>query len=298
VLYNTILNITNPVGGNGAAAGFQPHGRNVNTYQFTDNATLLTGAHQLQLGGSWQRNRSTPTTSPDGFPSSRSVSVRPLRAVCSCHSAEADAGSIAIACSTRSSEIGRSERLWRGKSGSPLSLYSGRGTFNRAGRSNCATAIACNTAFTTLSAAEIRSLLGIHRAADGRIYWIDPKVIDPATGRAVGADNAAGSPGFPGQVFFNPAAGQVGNVAVMTLDGPAQVCVDLALSKGFRLTDRYRLEFKGEAFNLFNMPSFFIGDMDINSVTFGRLTSVNVGLTRGPDLGAAGLLSGESWPVM
>jgi hypothetical protein len=31
-----------------------------------------------------------------------------------------------------------------------------------------------------------------------------------------------------------------------------------------------------EAFNLTNNPSFFRGDMDINSTTFGRLTSTNV----------------------
>jgi hypothetical protein len=34
---------------------------------------------------------------------------------------------------------------------------------------------------------------------------------------------------------------------------------------------------KGEAFNLTNTPSFFRGDMDINSEQFGRLTSVNIG---------------------
>ena len=53
--------------------------------------------------------------------------------------------------------------------------------------------------------------------------------------------------------------------------------MDLALSKRFRLTDRYRFELKGEAINLTNTPSFFRGDMDINSTTFGRITSVNVG---------------------
>jgi hypothetical protein len=164
------------------------------------------------------------------------------------------------------------------QSGSPLSIYSGRGTFNRAGRSNCGTdtPMACNTAFTSMSASELKSLMGIHKTADGRIYWIDPKVIDPVTGRAVGADNSANSAGFAGQVLFNPTAGQVGNLEVLTFDGPPQFRVDLALSKRFSIADRYRLEFKGEAFNLFNTPSFFRGDMDINSTTFGRLTSVNV----------------------
>jgi hypothetical protein len=163
------------------------------------------------------------------------------------------------------------------QSGSPISITSQRGTFNRAGRSNCADPIGCNTAFSTMSADEIKSLLGIFKQPDGRIYWIDPKVIDPNSGRAVGADNAGNTTGFTGQIFLNPAAGEVGNLPILVFDGPPQFRVDLALSKRIRIYDRYRVEFKGEAFNLTNTPSFFRGDMDINSTTFGRLTSVNVG---------------------
>jgi hypothetical protein len=161
------------------------------------------------------------------------------------------------------------------QSGSPISITSQRATFNRAGRSNCGNPISCNTAFSTLSESEIKSLLGIYKV-DDKIYWIDPKVID-ASGRAVGADNLGNTAAFPGQVFFNPVAGEVGNLSILTFDGPPQVRVDLALSKRIRFTDRHRIEVKGEAFNLTNTPSFFRGDMDINSTTFGRLTSVNVG---------------------
>lgn len=162
------------------------------------------------------------------------------------------------------------------QSGSPLSIYSGRGTFNRAGRSNCGDPIGCNTAFSTMSADQIQKLMGVFKTADGRIYWLDPKVIDSVTGRGVGADNRTNAAGFDGQIFFNPGAGEVGNLPILTFDGPPQLRVDLALSKRFTY-NRYRLEFKGEAFNLFNQPSWFRGDMDINSTTFGRITSVNVG---------------------
>ena len=174
--------------------------------------------------------------------------------------------------------------VWQ--SGSPISFYSGRGTFNRGGRSDClltATATTgggvtgCNTAFSTMSVNQIKSLLGIYKKPDGHIYWIDPKVIDPGTGMAVGADNLTNAPGFAGQIFFNPVAGEVGNLPILAFDGPAQARIDLALSKRIRVTDRQRLEVKGEAFNLLNKPSFFRGDIDINSTTFGRLTSVDVG---------------------
>jgi hypothetical protein len=162
------------------------------------------------------------------------------------------------------------------QSGSPITFFSGRGTFNRPGRSSCGDPIGCNTAFSTLTADQIKDLLGIYKV-DDRIYWIDPKVINTATGRAVGADNLNNTAGFAGQVFFNPVAGDVGNLPVMAFDGPAQFRIDLALSKRFRFASRYGIEFKGEAFNLTNTPSFFRGDIDINSTTFGRLTSVNVG---------------------
>lgn len=164
------------------------------------------------------------------------------------------------------------------QSGSPITFYSGRATFNRAGRSDCSTVgvTGCNSALSSMSADEVKKLLGVYEA-NGNIYWIDPKVIDPATGRAVGADNLTNSAGFAGQVFFNPTAGDVGNFGLLNLDGPAQMRIDLALSKRFRLWDRYRLEFKGEAFNLTNTPSFFVGDNNINSTTFGRITGVNVG---------------------
>jgi len=161
------------------------------------------------------------------------------------------------------------------QSGSPISFYSGRGTFNRPGRSNCADPIGCNTAFSTLTPAQIKDLLGIYKV-ENRIYCIDPKVIDAATGRAVGADNLTNAPGFAGQVFFNPVAGDVGNLPILAFDGPSQFSLSMALSKRFRFLDRYTFELKGEAFNLTNTPSFFRGDIDINSTTFGRLTSVNV----------------------
>ena len=127
-----------------------------------------------------------------------------------------------------------------------------------------------------MSANDIKKLLGVYEA-NGNIYWIDPKVIDTATGRAVGADNLTNAAGFGGQVFLNPTAGGVGDFGILNLDGPAQFSIDMALSKRFRLGGRYRLEFKGEAFNLTNTPSFFLGDNNINSTTFGRITSVNVG---------------------
>jgi hypothetical protein len=153
------------------------------------------------------------------------------------------------------------------QSGAPISVLSTRGTFNRVGRSGGMTAA------TSLSASDIRNLLGV-RDVDRKMYWIDPKVIH-TTGRAVGADSLSNAAGFGGQVFFNPAAGDVGSLELLSFDGPAQFLTDLSLSKRFRLTDRYAFSFRADIFNLFNTVNFFIGDMNVNSTSFGQISATN-----------------------
>jgi hypothetical protein len=128
-----------------------------------------------------------------------------------------------------------------------------------------------------MSVDEIRKLTGVFKTADGTLYWIDPKVINPSTGRAVGPDTLSNEPGFAGQIFFNPGAGEVGNLPVMAFDAPRIFNMDLALSKRTRIADRYNLEIKAEAFNLTNSVSFTNGDENINSATFGQITGTAVG---------------------
>jgi hypothetical protein len=155
--------------------------------------------------------------------------------------------------------------------GAPLSITSGRGTFNRAGRSGTMTAL------TSLTQEQLDKLFKVTKAANGNIYWIDPAVIDPATGRAVGADNLNNTAGFAGQVFFNPTAGEVGNLRMLQFDRPAVTSFDAAIAKQFKITGRLRFELKGELLNAFNAVFFNAGDYDINSTNFGRITGVAVG---------------------
>jgi hypothetical protein len=154
------------------------------------------------------------------------------------------------------------------QSGAPISLLAGRGTFNRTGRSGI------QTARSTLSAGEIRKLLGV-REVDGQVYWIDPRVIDPNTGRAVGPDTLTNAPGFEGQVFFNPMAGEVGGLELLGFDGPSQFLLDLAIAKRLPIRGRWGLQIRADIFNVFNTVNFFVGDYDINSASFGRISATN-----------------------
>ncbi|HEY5619240.1 MAG TPA: TonB-dependent receptor [Vicinamibacterales bacterium] len=154
------------------------------------------------------------------------------------------------------------------QSGSPFSIVARRGTFNRAPRSGN------QTARSTLSADDIRKRLGVYEA-NGNIYWIDPALIDPSSGRAVGADTLTNAASFAGQAFFNPMAGEVGNLDILAFDGPSQFVVDLALAKRVRLWRRAGLQLRADILNLFNTVNFWVADYDINSTTFGQITDVN-----------------------
>ena len=154
------------------------------------------------------------------------------------------------------------------QSGSPISILARRGTFNRTARSSR------QTARTALSAGDLKKLLGI-REANGNIYWIDPSVIDPNTGRAVGADTLTNAPGFAGQVFFNPMAGEVGGLEVLSADGPSQFLLDLSLQKRVAVWRQMGLRVRADFLNLLNTVNFYVADDDINSTTFGQITDTN-----------------------
>jgi hypothetical protein len=72
--------------------------------------------------------------------------------------------------------------------------------------------------------------------------------------------------------FALPAIGTLGNVGRNSIQGPAQWSFDLALSRGFRLREEQRLEFRAEAYNVTNSfrplnPAVSIGNLR----TFGEI---------------------------
>lgn len=75
--------------------------------------------------------------------------------------------------------------------------------------------------------------------------------------------------------------GRMGNF--VCLYGPKLVTTGLSLSKRFRVTEKYRLEFQSEFLNAFNHPHFQNGSVygvspvSIRSTTFGRTTTTAVG---------------------
>jgi hypothetical protein len=84
-------------------------------------------------------------------------------------------------------------------------------------------------------------------------------------------------PGCPDSdpLCSNPAdIGRFGNAGVNTLEGPGLTDFDLSLMKDFHMTERFTLQFRATATNVFNHPNFGIPGSDISSPgTYGVVTS-------------------------
>ena len=157
--------------------------------------------------------------------------------------------------------------LMQWASGPPITFIDNRGTLNRAGRSGR------QTPFTNLTGDQLKALTGIFKA-NGKVYYIDPSILN-ASGQA---SAGYGSTPFAGQVFFNVAPGQTGNLSRAAIDGPSYFNVNMALLKNIRFGETTRLQLRAEAFNLFNNTNFTfatVGEQfkNINSGTFGQVSA-------------------------
>jgi hypothetical protein len=72
---------------------------------------------------------------------------------------------------------------------------------------------------------------------------------------------------------LNPTAraGQFGSEGRNAVRGPGSANVDLSLLKTFSLTERARLQFRAECFNVANHANFGLPENDIASQNFGRV---------------------------
>lgn len=168
-------------------------------------------------------------------------------------------------------------------SGIPLGVLDPRGTLNRSGRSGR------QAAFSSLTSNEIKDLVGVFKTPNG-VFAINPSVlfalgsngqrIDlnqplPAgvTISSIRGASAVDQAPFAGQVFFLNKAGQTGNLSRNFINGPKYINLDIGLSKNIRFTESMRLQLRGEAFNVLNRPNFSVGDFNVNSTDFGRITT-------------------------
>jgi len=152
------------------------------------------------------------------------------------------------------------------QTGNPISMMSNRGTLNRLNRSNTQNGV---TATTLSNKSQLDEVISFRMTGTGP-YIVDPRVIG-TDGRGVNVDGQAP---FSGQIFFNPAAGELGALQRRYFTGPSWFNFDFAVQKTFAIHDKHSVQLRMTSTNFFNNPTFYSGDMDINSINFGKLTGL------------------------
>jgi len=126
----------------------------------------------------------------------------------------------------------------------------------------------------------------------GTVQWLNPdafvSTVDPSTGTCLGGGT--------------PQKCQFGNLGRNALRGPNFVWSDLYLTKWFFLTERVKLRFDTQFFNVFNHPNFGLPSMVLAGIPGRPSTQTGFGAltyTTSPPTGLLGVgLGGDSTPRM
>jgi hypothetical protein len=86
--------------------------------------------------------------------------------------------------------------------------------------------------------------------------------------------------------FALPACGQIGNVGIYSYRGPHAFYDDMALSKTFAITERYKAQFRFDAYNVFNHPVLALpnGCVDCGGQA-GQITDIEADSAPGAPIG-------------
>jgi hypothetical protein len=122
---------------------------------------------------------------------------------------------------------------------------------------------------------------GVTKTGNGIVYFGSlTQILDPSTAniantsvRALSTLRAiANSSGQP--IFVNPLPGVMGELANGTYRGPGSKTLNLNIIKRIRINERFSAQIGATAENLTNTPIFGNPATNINSTTFGRITTV------------------------
>ncbi len=76
-------------------------------------------------------------------------------------------------------------------------------------------------------------------------------------------------------IAVNPRPGTIGSYSQTYLEGPGSLRFDVNLTKTFSFKEGRELQLRADAINLLNTPQFGNPDVNINSNTFGRITTAS-----------------------
>jgi hypothetical protein len=151
------------------------------------------------------------------------------------------------------------------QSGAPFSILSGYGTLNRVSGFRSA----YNGANTTLQGSALFNAVSFRMTGNG------PMIVPPSAINTDGTGvNSPEQAPYAGQIFYNPGPGTLGELQKRMFSGPWTFGMDASLMKDIPITERHKMELRMQAFNVFNHSTFYVGDQNINSTTFGVISSM------------------------
>ena len=89
------------------------------------------------------------------------------------------------------------------------------------------------------------------------------------------ASNKSPAAWFNTAAFARPALYTFGSSSLGIVEGPGFLGINTGLSKQFRVAEKKDLQFRWEAFNVFNRVNYSSPSTDITSSNFGKITSAN-----------------------
>lgn len=126
------------------------------------------------------------------------------------------------------------------------------------------------------------------RDANGNLLWFTPvsALAYNLTPAQAGLDSCTFARPSSGP-FTLPACGQIGNVGFDSYRGPHAFYDDMALSKNFKITERYVAQFRFDAYNVFNHPVLAIpGNQCIDcGGNAGQITDIEADSAPGAPIG-------------
>jgi hypothetical protein len=157
------------------------------------------------------------------------------------------------------------------QSGAPFSILSQWATFNRGGSRS-----SNNTAYATQTHQQLGKDIGVSVSGSTvgniKVYGISQSLISGDGTGAPASPQLSCTPAVQGG-FCNPQPGEVGNLPLYAFDGPAYFGMDLSAAKVFNVSERFKLTFRTEAFNVLNHNVFAMGDQVINNTNFGQINN-------------------------
>jgi hypothetical protein len=108
----------------------------------------------------------------------------------------------------------------------------------------------------------------------GKVTYLDPRQVQTLTG---GTNTAVTGNFFfdptPGKIFAVPAADRYGSSPPNVIQGPGRHNWDLSLFKNIKAAEKVNLQFRAEAFNVWNHASFRNPNTNASSRDFGTISA-------------------------